>query len=57
MTTEMTAIAFAGVGNPLKDVVWVVSILNFASRSAAQTGISTGTYFKMPAIPSDSIVS
>ena len=40
-TTEITAIAFAGVGNPLKDVVCVVSILNFARRNAAQTGIKT----------------
>ena len=39
ITTEITASAFAGVGNPLKDFACVSSILNIASRKAAHTGI------------------
>lgn len=42
-TTEITAIAFAGVGSPLKETDWVVSILNTAKRMPAQTGIIEGT--------------
>mgnify|MGYP001093111979 CR=1 FL=1 len=42
-TTEITAIAFAGVGSPLKEVVWVVSILKTARRMPAQTGMTEGT--------------
>ena len=42
MIKEITAIALAGVGSPLNETVWVESVLNFARRSAAQTGIITG---------------
>jgi len=43
ITNETTANAFAGVGKPLNEVVCESSMLNFASRSAAQTGITAGS--------------
>ena len=42
ITKVITARAFAGVGNPLKKFVCVVSRLNLASLNAAQTGIIAG---------------
>jgi hypothetical protein len=42
ITTEITAIALAGVGNPLKVVVWVESRLKIASLRAANTGMTAG---------------
>jgi hypothetical protein len=44
--TEITASAFAGVGNPLKMVVCVLSKLNLASLKPAHTGIMEGTRIK-----------
>ena len=40
ITTEITARAFAGIGNPLNVLAWVVSTLKTASRKAPHTGIS-----------------
>ena len=39
----VTARAFAGVGNPLKIIVCVLSRLNFASLKPAHTGMMHGT--------------
>lgn len=37
--TEPQNIALAGTGSPMKEVVWRVSLLNFANRSAENTEI------------------
>jgi hypothetical protein len=42
ITIPITASALAGVGRPLNDVICVSSVLNFASRNPAQTGMITG---------------
>ena len=39
--------AFAGVGRPIKEVVWRVSILNFPNRSAENTAIMNAVYGKI----------
>lgn len=40
--TDITARALAGIGNPLNDVAWVLSMLNLASRKAPQIGMIAG---------------
>jgi hypothetical protein len=47
ITTEITARAFAGIGNPLKVVVWVESRLKTARRIAPHTGINAGIIIKI----------
>jgi hypothetical protein len=42
ITIEITAMAFAGIGNPLNDVACVESRLNIARRIAPKTGIIAG---------------
>ena len=47
ITTEITASAFAGVGNPLNVVACVESRLNIASLKAAHTGIMAGNHHRI----------
>jgi len=47
ITTEITARAFAGIGNPLNVLAWVESTLKTASRKAPHTGIIAGIIIKI----------
>src|SRR5574344_2055909 len=38
--------AFAGVGNPIKEEVWRLSMLNLANRKADSMGISSAVYLR-----------
>ncbi len=42
--------ALAGMGRPMNEVVWRVSMLNRARRSAPQTGMSSTSHFTHSAV-------
>ena len=43
-TNDAQKRALAGTGTPIKELVWRVSLLNFAKRSAENTEIRNAAY-------------